>query len=119
MYKGNLSISINEDVEVFINDSLLKEHDIYTDMDDNTTIFKCGSFKWHIIKRGEKYGIRLRDLESPLINEIKEVPSFPIDPKWRVEAIFKKFGTPKEIAKIDRRIDRFKKIRDDWENRPD
>ncbi len=98
LYKGNLSISINEDVEVLINDSLLKESNILTDADKGTTKFKMGSFRWYIIKRGERYGIRLKDLESPLIDKITEVPSFPIDSKWRLEAKFEKFDTPKEIA---------------------
>jgi hypothetical protein len=98
LYKGNLSISINEDVEVFINDSLLKESEILTDADKDTTKFRMGSFRWYIIKRGERYGIRLKDLESPLIDKITEVPSFPIDSKWRLEAKFEKFDTPKEIA---------------------
>ncbi|MFC2151746.1 DUF1684 domain-containing protein [Bacteroidota bacterium] len=98
LYKGNLSVSIDSDVDVFINDSLLKEHDILTDVDDNTTRFKVGSFRWYIIKRGERYGIRLRDLESPLLNQITEIPSFQIDPKWRIEATFERFDTPKEIA---------------------
>lgn len=98
LYKGNLSISINDDVEVFINDSILKESNILTDAEKGTTKFKMGSFRWYIIKRGERYGIRLKDLESPLIDQITEVPSFPIDSKWRLNAKFEKFDTPKEIA---------------------
>ena len=98
LFKGNLSISINEDIKVFVNDSLVTERNINTDSDDNTTIFKMGSLKWHIIKRGEKYGIRLRDLESPLIDQITEIPYFPINPVWRVQATFKKFDSPKKIA---------------------
>lgn len=98
LYKGNLSISINDDVEVFINDSILKESNILTDAEKGTTKFKMGSFRWYIIKRGERYGIRLKDLESPLIDQITEVPSFPIDLKWRLNAKFEKFDTPKEIA---------------------
>ena len=98
LYKGNLSISIDEGAEVYINDSLLKEHDVYTDADPNTTMFKTGSLRWYIIKRGDRYGIRLRDVESPLIEKITEIPSFPINPKWRLKAKYKKFEKPKEIA---------------------
>jgi uncharacterized protein len=98
LYKGNLSISINPDVEVFINDSLVKEHDILTDNDNNTTRFSIGPLRWTIIKRGERYGIRLRDLENPLINQINEIPSFPVDLNWRIEASFERFDDPKEIA---------------------
>ena len=98
LYKGNISVQINQDAEVYINDSLLKEHDVYTDADPNTTMFKSGSLRWYIIKRGERYGIRLRDIESPLVDQITEIPSFPIDSKWRIKAKFEKFDTPKEIA---------------------
>ena len=98
LYKGNLSVQINEDVEVFINDSLLKEHSIHTDYDENTTMFRSGSLRWYIIKRGDRYGIRLRDINSPLVEKITEIPSFPVDSRWRIEARFEKFETPKEIA---------------------
>ncbi len=98
LYKGNLSISVNEDIDVFINDLLIKEYDIKTDMEDNTTIFKMGSLRWHIIKRGDRYGIRLRDLESPLIEQFTEMPYFAVDPNWRIEAKFERFDFPKEIA---------------------
>ena len=98
LYKGNLSISVNEDVEVFINDSLHKEYEIKTDNDENTTWFSMGTFRWNIIKRGDRYGVRLRNLESPLISQITEIPSYPIDLNWRVEATFERFDEPKEIA---------------------
>jgi len=98
LYKGNLSVTINNDVEVFINDSLVKEHDILTDYDNNPTQFKIGTFRWTIIRRGERYGIRLRDLESPLISQINEIPSFPADLNWRFEATFERFDKPQNIA---------------------
>lgn len=98
LYKGQLSVQINEDVDVFINDSLLKEHSINTDMDNNTTMFRTGSLRWYIIKRGDRFGIRLRDVESPLVEKLTEMPSFPIDSKWRIEAEYEKFEIPKEIA---------------------
>ena len=98
LYKGHVSITINEDIDVYINDSILKEYDVITDADANTTVFKVGSLKWHFIKRGERFGIRLRDLESPLISILTEVPSFPINSQWRIKAKFEKFDIPKEIA---------------------
>lgn len=97
-YKGNISVAIHQDVDVFINDSLLKEHEVFTDADHNTTHFKHGSLRWHIIRRGDQLGIRLRDLESPLIDKITEIPSFPIDPKWRIKAKFEKYDEPRTIA---------------------
>jgi len=98
LYKDHLSVRIEPDIDVYINDSLTKEHEVYPDSDKNTTYFKLGDFRWHIIQRGDRYGIRLRDLKSPLLEQITEIPSYPIDLKWRVKATFEPFDTPKEIA---------------------
>lgn len=98
LYNSALSVRINDDIDVFINDTLSKEHEVFTDMDKNTTYFRMGSFRWHVIKRGNKYGIRLRDLENPLLNLITEIPSYPVDSRWRIKAKFEKFDSPKEIA---------------------
>ena len=98
LYKGNMSVTIDKDIDVLINDSLLKEYDVRTDSDGKPTLFKMGSFRWHFIQRGDRYGIRLRDLESPLIAAIDEIPSFPVDLNWRIKASFDRFDEPKEIA---------------------
>ena len=37
-------------------------------------------------------------LTTDLYNLLTEVPSFPINTKWRIKANFVKFNTPKEIA---------------------
>ena len=97
LFKEHISIKINADIDVFINDSLTKQASVYSYANENTTHFKLNSFKWYIIKRGNRYGIRLRDLESPLISKINEIPAFPVDCKWRIKCRFEKFDTPEEI----------------------
>lgn len=44
------------------------------------------SFRWTVIKREDKIGIRFRNLEHPAIKELKEIPCFPIDTSFRVKA---------------------------------
>jgi len=92
--RDQLSISVNDSIDVFVNDSLIKEHGILTDADGNPTLFSSGRYNWHIIKREDKYALRLRDMESPLINMFNKIPSFPVSEKWKVEAFFKKFDSP-------------------------
>ena len=45
-----------------------------------------GSLRWTIIKRGDRIGIRLRDLEHASIQGFKGVDRFPADSNWRVTA---------------------------------
>lgn len=53
-------------------------------------VISFNSFRWSIIKREEKYGIRLRDLESPLVNHFLGIPRYPADTAWRVRAYLQK-----------------------------
>ena len=63
-------------------------------------VLQFGSLKWFIIKRGEKYAIRLRDLKSPFLEEFTHIDHFKIDPKWNVKAKFVKTENRK-IAILD------------------
>lgn len=46
-----------------------------------------GDLRFVIIKRGEKLGIRLRDLNSPLLRKFKDVDRYPLDTAWRIAAV--------------------------------
>ena len=58
------------------------------DQQDSTTVLQNGPLRWFVIKRGDKFGIRLRDLQSPLLDKVDSIPAFPIKRKWKVEAEF-------------------------------
>jgi uncharacterized protein (DUF1684 family) len=53
-------------------------------------VLQYGSLKWFIIKRGQKYAIRLRDLKSPYLEELSSIDNFDINPKWKIKARFEK-----------------------------
>ena len=44
-----------------------------------------GDFRWNIIKRQDKYGVRLRDLASTAVEGFTGPERFPVDPDFRVE----------------------------------
>jgi uncharacterized protein (DUF1684 family) len=49
------------------------------------SMVQFGPLRWSIIKRGDQFGVRLRDLESPLLKEFHGIDCFPIDPAWRIK----------------------------------
>lgn len=69
--------------------------------DTKPLILRHGSLRWFVIKRGEKYGIRLRDLEHPNLSSFAGIESYAIDSKWRVEAKLEKFPEEKKIPITD------------------
>lgn len=93
-----ITFKSNNDTEVKINNEVVKKSELKTDMSGNPTILANGSLRWFIIKRGDKYGIRLRDFDSELVKNFEGIERFPVDTTWRVKAEFIKYKEPKVLS---------------------
>lgn len=94
---GHVSVRVHKDVVIVADGKPVKAMALNTDADSNTTRLEMGSFRFNIIKRGHEYGIRLRDLESPLVKNFTDIETYPIDPAWRIEAHLEPYDPPKQI----------------------
>lgn len=56
-----------------------------------------GSLSWFIIRRGNQFGVRLRDSENPALQQFQGIENYPIDAKWRVEARLEPYDPPKTV----------------------
>lgn len=52
-------------------------------------VMEYGSYRWFIIKRDTKYGVRLRDLNYPDLTNFHGIERFPVDANFRVTAAWK------------------------------
>jgi hypothetical protein len=66
--------------------------DSYPDPD----VMTWDSLAWHVIKRGERFAIRLRDFNHPRINTLTSIPCFETDLKWRIEADYQPYEKPEK-----------------------
>ena len=67
------------------------------DREGTPDVLRYGSLSWYIIKRGDRYGVRLKDSESDLLKNFEGIERFPVDPDWRVTAIFQPYDSVKSI----------------------
>ncbi len=65
------------------------------------TLVKMGSVQFNVIKRGDRYGLRVKDAEAETRTHFKGLEYYPIDPKWRVTARFEAYHPPKKIPITD------------------
>ena len=65
------------------------------------TIVQMGSVRFNVIKRGERYGLRVKDAEAETRTHFQGLEYYPIDPKWRVTARFEAYHPPKKIPITD------------------
>jgi len=91
-------MKVNENVEVHlaggekVNELILKH-----DQQAGTTICNHNALRWNLIKRGERYGIRLRNLDSEQLKKFTGIETYPINDDWKLEARFEPYTPPKEI----------------------
>ena len=72
------------------------------DMSENgPTVVQIGTKRFQIIKRGERYGLRVKDSQAETRTHFQGLDYYPIDSKWRVEARFEPYNPPKSIAITD------------------
>lgn len=85
---GKVRIVANERAEIFAGENrrvaFLTIYD--PDAEASPVVLAHESLRWYIIKRQDKYGVRLRDLEAEAVKQFEGVERFPIDEKWRIEA---------------------------------
>ena len=92
-----VSVEIYNNKKVYCNDTIVTSQILNNDLTENTSILKYGSLSWFVVKRGDKYGIRLKDSESPLLKEFSDIEMFEIDSTWKIPAEFIEYETAKEV----------------------
>lgn len=85
-------------VEALLGNQPVQEALLYTPGMDTVPKLSHGYLTWFVIKRGDRYGIRLRDLQSDALVHFKGIKRYPVKEKWRITAQFEAHPIPKQIA---------------------
>jgi uncharacterized protein (DUF1684 family) len=60
------------------------------DVDGEPTRLALGTLRFHLIRRGDRLGIRVRDRAAPALAAFRGIEYFPIDASWRITARFER-----------------------------
>jgi uncharacterized protein (DUF1684 family) len=69
-----------------------------TDADGKPDVLKLGRISFFVLRRGDRFAIRVKDPESAALKAFKGVENFPVDPSSRVTARFEPYSTPREVG---------------------
>ena len=81
-----VSWTTNSGVKVSIKDSLISNAVIFQPGSFRAPLLALNNFRWNIIQRDNKIGVRFRDLESAAVKKFTTIERFPVDSNWRVAA---------------------------------
>jgi uncharacterized protein len=94
---GTAALKVEKGVEALVDGKQVSEIALVSDADKKQTIVKTGSQTFYVIKREDKFGIRLKDKNNKARLDFKGLHWFPINEKLKVIATFEPFSEPKEI----------------------
>ncbi len=72
--------------------------ELAADVTGKPDVVKLGRLSFFVIKRDDRFGIRVKDPESPTRTQFKGLDYFPPDPAWRVEATYEPLDTPRDVS---------------------
>lgn len=96
--KGKVTLHVEKGVEIMSGESGIEEQVLNDDQTKERTNLSQGDFYWYIIKRGDRFGIRLKDLKHPRLEQLDHIPTYPIKTDYVVEATLEPFDEPRKMV---------------------
>jgi uncharacterized protein (DUF1684 family) len=81
-----VTVRMEPGVSATIDDHPVTSAKLQPDTSGKPTVLALGRLRMHVIKRGQRVGIRLKDLQSPALRNFTSLQFFPIDPAMRITA---------------------------------
>jgi hypothetical protein len=83
-----VTVKLQSGVEAKIGERIATESKLDADITNHPTMIELGALRMFVIERGERMGIRVRDLDSPAIRNYSGPVFFPLDMNYKVTATF-------------------------------
>jgi uncharacterized protein (DUF1684 family) len=94
---GVAVLKVEKGVEAQSDSKSISTIDLVSDEKGKPTQIRTGSQTFFLIKREDRFGIRLKDSNSEARRNFKELHWFPIDESYKVVARLEAFPEPKEV----------------------
>ena len=95
---GNVRLDVEGEAEVFARGQWVRSLELRSDAVDAPDDVTLGSLTLQLLQRGDAFALRIRDAESRARRAFPGIPTYAIDPAWRIVASLEPFAAAKEMA---------------------
>lgn len=74
------------------------EVDIRASNDPVPSTIRYGDLQVEVVLRGGNYALRVRDPQSPTRQAFTGAPAYPVDERWRVPALYRRYAEPRPMS---------------------
>lgn len=94
---GTVLMAVEDGVVVYHNDMPVESIVMDNDQSERPVVLTHGSLAWTVIRRDDKFAVRVRDFENPAIAAFKPIEYFPVDASFRVPARLERYDEPRQM----------------------
>ena len=94
---GTVTLRAEPEAGITLEGQPVSERVLNTDAGGKPDVLRLGSLAFHVIKRGERLAVRLKDADSAARRSFRGVPAYPVKPAFRIEGRFVPYDPPREI----------------------
>jgi uncharacterized protein (DUF1684 family) len=98
---GKVTLEANPAAKVTSKGQPVNTLELQSDEKGSPTMLEMGSLSFHVVKRGDRLGLRVRDRENPARAAFKGTDYYPADRKWVVNARFEPYQPPKKVPIVN------------------
>ncbi len=98
--ENGVTMVVSSGLDVRIADKPVRRMRMADDLSEEPGIATFGSLAWMVIRRDDRYAIRLRDFDNPTLSTFPPIDYFPVDESLKIEARLDRYGQPK-IVRVD------------------
>ena len=95
--ESGVAMNVRPGVEVRIDGNPVSRLQLADDTSDNPSVVTFGSFAWTIIRRDDRFAVRLRDFDHPALSTFPPIDYYPTDENLRVQARLQRYDRPRTI----------------------
>lgn len=95
---GTVTLLPDPEAGLTINGAPAAETELAPDTTGAPDLMRIGRCLFYLIARGDRIGVRVKDPEAPTRRDFHGIEHFPLDPEFRVTAVFEPYPAPREVA---------------------
>ena len=99
--KGKITIRVAADAHVSLGGKPIRSREVKTDAKGSPDVLRIADLRLTVIKRGERFGVRLKDKHSKARDSFTGLKWYPVQESFRVAATFTPYGEPREIEIVN------------------
>ncbi len=90
-------MTVHDGVDVLHGEQAVQAIDMDDDHAEQPVVLTHGSLAWTVIRRDDKFAVRVRDFNHPAIAAFEPIEYFPVDTSLRVPAVLERFDEPRQL----------------------